>query len=275
MRVMFDNFASRRYFVGVLNKKRSKLKVCDAQIFRMVPKIPGMSECVDFLTEAFGSHRSKRALSSRRLNVVGTEKLEQTVAAVAHQVIEEKGAEALSDAVSRAQNTHNLSHLPPCCPDAGSVAEIYSLSNRILLITILITLPSLPTFTSLPPSLTRVRMVQLTLDWFVPLWCSGSMTRVITPPLKDKLNVYALAIALHISDFKMDITHLRADLKVSQKKIVELGRAMGLRIKHASVSKNQKTKPEFRLEDIHWQATLQLPFVLPEPPVARKKKWTR
>ena len=61
-------------------------------------------------------------------------------------------------------------------------------------------------------------LVQLTLDWFVPLWCSGRMTCVITPPLKDKLNVYALAIALHISDFKMDITHLRADLKVSQKK---------------------------------------------------------
>uniref|UniRef100_UPI00358E334F DNA-directed RNA polymerase I subunit RPA49 isoform X2 n=1 Tax=Myxine glutinosa TaxID=7769 RepID=UPI00358E334F len=339
-----------RYFVGVLNKNRSKLKVCDAQIFRMVPKIPGemnhtplqnslestFREKVDLLTEAFGSHRRKRALSSRRLNVVGSEKLEQAVAAAAHQVIEEKGAEALSNEVSHAKNTEQLTYLPPCCPGADSVAEIYSLSGLILehefqairevsseFLSYLWsrgeTIPpqkSLGQFTTnilregppsnrdaaqhaaclwyletmlafsnlswndlkrndpLGPEIPPVVAHKLMDTFTTQSYSNDRMMRVITPPLKDKLNVYVLAIALHVSAFCMNITHLRADLKVSQKKIIELANAMGLKIKRPRASKSQKSKPESFLGDYHWQATLKLPFVLPEPPLAMKKKRT-
>lgn len=48
---------------------------------------------VDLLIEAFGTNKQKRALSSRRLNQVGSETLQQAVAKAANTVIGEKGLE--------------------------------------------------------------------------------------------------------------------------------------------------------------------------------------
>lgn len=48
---------------------------------------------VDALIEAFGTTKQKRALSSRRLNEVGNEMLQQAVALAASNVIDRKGVE--------------------------------------------------------------------------------------------------------------------------------------------------------------------------------------
>lgn len=45
------------------------------------------------MIEAFGTNKQKRALSSRRLNQVGSETLHQAVAKAANAVIDEKGLE--------------------------------------------------------------------------------------------------------------------------------------------------------------------------------------
>lgn len=48
---------------------------------------------VDSLIEAFGTNKQKRALSSRRLNQVGSDTLQQAVAKAAITVIDQKGLE--------------------------------------------------------------------------------------------------------------------------------------------------------------------------------------
>lgn len=48
---------------------------------------------VDALIEAFGTTKQKRALNSRRLNKVGDEMLQQAVAQVASNIIDQKGVE--------------------------------------------------------------------------------------------------------------------------------------------------------------------------------------
>lgn len=48
---------------------------------------------VDALIEAFGTTKQKRALTSRRLNEVGNDTLQQAVAFAADTIINEKGVE--------------------------------------------------------------------------------------------------------------------------------------------------------------------------------------
>ena len=57
------------------------------------PVNPFLSGQVDSLIEAFGSHKQKRALTSRRLNQVGSETLQHAVAKAAQNVIDQKGLE--------------------------------------------------------------------------------------------------------------------------------------------------------------------------------------
>lgn len=45
------------------------------------------------MIEAFGTNKQKRALSSRRLNQVGSDTLHQAVAKAANTVIDQKGLE--------------------------------------------------------------------------------------------------------------------------------------------------------------------------------------
>lgn len=49
---------------------------------------------VDALIEAFGTTKQKRALSSRRLNQVGNDTLQQAVALAAKNIIDQKGVES-------------------------------------------------------------------------------------------------------------------------------------------------------------------------------------
>lgn len=48
---------------------------------------------VDALIEAFGTTKQKRALTSRRLNEVGNEMLQRTVAEAASNIIDRKGVD--------------------------------------------------------------------------------------------------------------------------------------------------------------------------------------
>lgn len=118
---------------------------------------------VDLLIEAFGTNKQKRALSSRRLNQVGSETLQQAVAKAANTVIGEKGLEgklhsgclsseksermflfpcfffltfplctALQQEVADAESQGDLAlHLPPCNANADKREDVYPFDERI------------------------------------------------------------------------------------------------------------------------------------------------
>ncbi|KAG7238378.1 hypothetical protein INR49_030885 [Caranx melampygus] len=81
---------------------------------------------VDSLIEAFGTNKQKRALSSRRLNQVGSDTLQQAVAKAANTVISQKGVEALQQEVDETEAQGDLAlHLPPCNTDAETPENVY------------------------------------------------------------------------------------------------------------------------------------------------------
>uniref|UniRef100_A0A3Q3WC12 Uncharacterized protein n=1 Tax=Mola mola TaxID=94237 RepID=A0A3Q3WC12_MOLML len=129
-----------KYYVGVLNKQTMQMEVHNAQLFNMQPVIPGEAtetakpqntsqtyrDKVDSLIEAFGTNKQKRALSSRRLNQVGSDTLHQAVAKAANTVIDQKGLEALQQEVAETESRGDLAlHLPPCSADAERPENVY------------------------------------------------------------------------------------------------------------------------------------------------------
>ncbi|KAM6972608.1 DNA-directed RNA polymerase I subunit RPA49 [Aplochiton taeniatus] len=138
-----------KYYVGVLNKETMQMEVHSAQLFNMQPVIPVLGEStteteppedsnksyrekVDSLIEAFGTNKQKRALSSRRLNQVGSDTLLKAVAKAAENVIEQKGLEALQQEVAQTESMSDLApFLPPCHPDADRPENVY-LFNDLL-----------------------------------------------------------------------------------------------------------------------------------------------
>ncbi|XP_058497134.1 DNA-directed RNA polymerase I subunit RPA49 [Solea solea] len=128
-----------RYYVGVLNKKTMQMEVHSAQLFNMQPVIAGEMDTttsqdttltyrdkVDSLIEAFGTNKQKRALSSRRLNQVGSDTLHQAVAKAASTVIDQKGLEALQQEVAETEAQGDLAlHLPPCNGNADKPENVY------------------------------------------------------------------------------------------------------------------------------------------------------
>ncbi|KAM7008956.1 DNA-directed RNA polymerase I subunit RPA49 [Tautogolabrus adspersus] len=127
-----------KYYVGVLNKQTMQMEVHSAQLFNMQPVIPGEEtetataqdttqtyrDKVDSLIEAFGTNKQKRALSSRRLNQVGSDTLNQAVAKAASSVIDQKGLEALQQEVADSQGDIAL-HLPPFTAEADKAENVY------------------------------------------------------------------------------------------------------------------------------------------------------
>ncbi|XP_029003952.1 DNA-directed RNA polymerase I subunit RPA49 [Betta splendens] len=129
-----------KYYVGVLNKQTMQMEVHNAQLFNMLPVVPGEKtesakpqdtpqtyrDKVDLLIEAFGTNKQKRALSSRKLNQVGSDTLHQAVAKAASSVIDQKGLEALQQEVAETESQADLSlHLPPCHADADKPENVY------------------------------------------------------------------------------------------------------------------------------------------------------
>ncbi|XP_029363389.1 DNA-directed RNA polymerase I subunit RPA49 [Echeneis naucrates] len=135
-----------KYYVGVLNKKTMQMEVHTAQLFNMQPVIPGETtdgpkpqeftqtyrEKVDSLIEAFGTNKQKKALNSRRLNQVGSDTLQQTVAKAASTVINQKGLDALQQEVIETESQGELAlHLPPCNAEADKPENVYQFDDLL------------------------------------------------------------------------------------------------------------------------------------------------
>uniref|UniRef100_A0AAQ5WVU9 RNA polymerase I subunit E n=1 Tax=Amphiprion ocellaris TaxID=80972 RepID=A0AAQ5WVU9_AMPOC len=87
---------------------------------------------VDSLIEAFGTNKQKRALSSRKLNQVGSDTLQHAVDKAANTVINKKGLEALQQEVADAESQGELAlHLPPCNANADKQENVYPFDNLL------------------------------------------------------------------------------------------------------------------------------------------------
>ncbi|XP_051940519.1 DNA-directed RNA polymerase I subunit RPA49 [Hippocampus zosterae] len=132
------------YYVGVLNKQTMQMELHSALLFNMQPIIPGETtvtteettqthkEKVDSLIEAFGTNKQKKALNSRRLNMVNSDMLQQAVIKAANTVIDEKGLDALQREVAETESQADSAlHLPPCNSEADMPENVYPLDGLL------------------------------------------------------------------------------------------------------------------------------------------------
>ncbi|EDL98803.1 polymerase (RNA) I associated factor 1 (predicted) [Rattus norvegicus] len=318
-----------RHFVGILNKTSGQMEVYDAEVFNMQPLFAEDSiehgpplenqnktfrDKLDSCIEAFGSTKQKRSLNSRRMNKVGSESLNFTVAKAAESIIDTKGVSALvSDAMQDDLQNDSL-YLPPCHADATKPEDVYRfedilspaeydalespseafrkvMSEDILKMVeenshcsfIIEMLKSLPADevqrnrqarsiwfldallrfraqkvikgkSALGPGIPHIINTKLLKQFTCLTYNNGSLRNLISSSMKAKITAYAIILALHINNFQIDLTVLQRDLKLSEKRMIEIARAMRLKI-----SKRKVSLADGREED-HRLGTLSVPL---------------
>lgn len=329
-----------RYFVGVLDKSTMQMKVHNAQQFNMLPLIPGESaadgdtkqaetyrEKVDALIEAFGTTKQKRALSSRRLNEVGNEMLQQAVALAASNVIDRKGVEALRNEVNESEaKTETPLFLPPCNTAAEKPEDVYPFDQLLSPVefdalkdvgmkmaaltpedlqkmkaelgpqTVLTHLESLPNEDAARDRQSRCAwylsfLIKVSLqkrsisfkfgtengcpkiinnkvlkNFTVESFHNGRLRNTVSMSMRLKLVSHCLALLLHMGDQTANLTLLHRDMDISDNKMLELAKAMGLTLSRQTVSNTEGIQDEQRV------ASLVLPLVHYDRRVERKKR---
>ncbi|CAN9510433.1 unnamed protein product [Ophioblennius macclurei] len=320
-----------KYYVGVLNKETMQMEVHNAQLYNMQPVIPGETkesakpqdapqsyrDKVDSLIEAFGTNKQKRALSSRRLNQVGSDTLHHAVTKAANTVIDKKGLEALQQEVAETEAQSELMlHLPPCDADADTRENVYSFDDllspaefdaleeagtKIAALTpeelqtmrndggrqsVLRHLDNMPTteelrektarcafYLSMLLKLSRQRSIsrkfgqedgcpriiqnKLLRTFTVETFNNGRIQNMVSSSMRAKLAAYCLALLLHMGHMTADLTLLHRDLGITEARITEVAKSMGL-----TLIKTPRVKGEdATLRDDHKQAALVLPLV--------------
>ncbi|KAM9099549.1 DNA-directed RNA polymerase I subunit RPA49 [Sarcophilus harrisii] len=325
-----------RYFVGVLSKDSDQMEIYDAELFNMQPVFSddlkdsetlgnqnkSYRDQVDFCIEAFGTTKQKRALSSRRMNKVGSETLNIAVAKAAENIIDEKGVTALVNDASQDDLQDESAYLPPCHADGGKPEEIYkfedllspaefkalevpsavlknvtseeivkmmeensycpfvieALKNLPLdeesrdrkarclwFLNILIKFRSQTVIrkkNSLGPDVPHIINNKLLKNFTSLTYNNGSLRNLISESMKAKITAYVIALALHINDFQTDLTMLQRDMKLSEKRIIEIAKAMRLKIS------KKKLSLESGGEEDHKVGTLSIPL----PALPRQKR---
>ncbi|KFP05350.1 DNA-directed RNA polymerase I subunit RPA49, partial [Calypte anna] len=281
---------------------------------------------VDLCIEAFGTSKQKRALSSRRMNAVGSDVLSTAVTKAAANVIDAKGVAALMQDVAQ-DDVQNVSvFLPPCNEDADEPENVYRFEDILspaeyealrvpAAVFVNITpeeitkkaedkshcsfvleelkflpadersrdhkarclwfLDTLIKFSCLKvikkkhpmgPECPHIISRKLMKNFTSLTYNNGSVQNLVSSSMKAKIAAYVIALALHISNFQTDLTVLQNDLKLQESRMMDIARAMRLKIAKA------KGLPELGNDSNHKLGTLSLPLPVPKPSGGRQKR---
>lgn len=332
-----------KYFIGVLNKATGKMEVYDAEHIKMRPVLEtdnSMSkqiedvadpstrtyrEKVDALIEAFGTNRQKRALSSRKLNQVGSETLNKAMVKAAEDIIENKGkTELVKEAMDTNEELASI-FLPSCDASADKPENVYKFDDLISPVEFEALESVSAAFKNITPEelqqmtekkehtlfvLQELRELKLAKDpdrqarvlWYLDMLIKFSQLKVakrkdlitkgcpsiicgnlmknfsvivykdgrvqnsISGTMKSKIVAYVIALALHISNFQVDLTCLQRDLRLTENRIIEIARAMRLKISKINMFS------DVSFEESHKIATLELPLIVYKPAGGMKKR---
>ncbi|NXP55656.1 RPA49 polymerase, partial [Heliornis fulica] len=276
-------------------------KVCPVQRRVLICTSPTQ---VDLCIEAFGTSKQKRALSSRRMNAVGSDILSTAVT---------QAATLIQDVAQ--DDAQNISvFLPPCNEDADKPEDVYKFEDILspaecealrapaaafvnatpeevakrreegshcsFVLEELKCLPAdkksrdhkaqclwfldtLVKFSYLKvikkkhpmgPDCPQVVSRKLMKNFTSLTYNNGSVQNVVSASMKTKIAAYVVALALHISGFQVDLTVLQNDLKLQESRMMDIARAMRLKISKA------KGLPGLESDQNHKLGTLSLPL---------------
>uniref|UniRef100_H0Z9Y8 RNA polymerase I subunit E n=1 Tax=Taeniopygia guttata TaxID=59729 RepID=H0Z9Y8_TAEGU len=329
-----------RYFVGVLDRSSGQMEVYNAEIFNMQPLLSdnvipddtkeyqkkSYREKMDLCIEAFGTSKQKRALSSRRMNAVGSDIVSTAVTKAAANVIDAKGVTALMQDVAQDDVQSISAFLPPCHEDADRPEHVYRFEDilspaeyealrvpaaalasaseeemdkraeeRSLCSFVLEELKFLPTdeksrdhkarclwfldtlikFSQqkvikkknpMGPECPHIISKKLMKNFTSLTYNNGSIQNFISASMKAKITAYVIALALHINNFQTDLTILQNDMKLSESRILDIAKALRLRV--------SKVKGLVGLENDqnHKLGTLSLPLPTQKAPEGQRKR---
>ncbi|XP_030113781.4 DNA-directed RNA polymerase I subunit RPA49 [Taeniopygia guttata] len=329
-----------RYFVGVLDRSSGQMEVYNAEIFNMQPLLSdnvipddtkeyqkkSYREKMDLCIEAFGTSKQKRALSSRRMNAVGSDIVSTAVTKAAANVIDAKGVPALMQDVAQDDVQSISAFLPPCHEDADRPEHVYRFEDilspaeyealrvpaaalasvseeemdkraeeRSLCSFVLEELKFLPTdeksrdhkarclwflntlikFSQqkvikkknpMGPECPHIISKKLMKNFTSLTYNNGSIQNFISASMKAKITAYVIALALHINNFQTDLTILQNDMKLSESRILDIAKALRLRV--------SKVKGLVGLENDqnHKLGTLSLPLPTQKAPEGQRKR---
>ncbi|NWV45426.1 RPA49 polymerase, partial [Daphoenositta chrysoptera] len=284
---------------------------------------------MDLCIEAFGTSKQKRALSSRRMNTVGSDIVSTAVTKAAANVINAKGVTALMQDMAQDDVQNISAFLPPCHEDADRPEHVYkfedilspaeyealrvpaaALANvtaeemakraeeRSHCSFVLEELKFLPTDEKSRDHKTRCLWFLDTLIRFSHLkvikkkhpmgpecphiisrklmknftsltYNNGSIQNLISASMKAKITAYVIALALHINNFQTDLTVLQNDMKLPESRILDIAKALRLRVSKA------KGMPGLENDQNHKLGTLSLPLPMQKAPEGQRKRRKR
>ncbi|NXG95569.1 RPA49 polymerase, partial [Loxia leucoptera] len=281
---------------------------------------------MDLCIEAFGTSKQKRALSSRRMNAVGSDIVSTAVTKAAANVIDAKGVTALMQDVAQDDVQNISAFLPPCHEDADRPEHVYKFEDilspaeyealrvpaatlasitteemakraeeRSLCSFVLEELKFLPTdersrdhkarclwfldtlikFSQqkvvkkkhpVGPDCPHIISKKLVKNFTSLTYNNGSIQNLISASMKAKITAYIIALALHINNFQTDLTVLQNDLKLSESRILDIAKALRLRVSKA------KGVPGLENDQNHKLGTLSLPLPTQKAPEGQRKR---
>ncbi|NXC55883.1 RPA49 polymerase, partial [Aleadryas rufinucha] len=281
---------------------------------------------MDLCIEAFGTSKQKRALSSRRMNAVGSDIVSTAVTKAAANVIDAKGVTALMQDMAQDDVQNISAFLPPCHEDADRPEHIYKFEDilspaeyealRVPAATlasvtaeevakraeershcsfVLEELKFLPTdeksrdhkarclwfldtlirFSHLKvikkkhpmgPECPHIISRKLMKNFTSLTYNNGSIQNLISASMKAKITAYVIALALHINNFQTDLTVLQNDMKLPESRILDIAKALRLRVSKA------KGPPGLESDQNHKLGTLSLPLPTQKAPEGQRKR---
>ncbi|XP_065596706.1 DNA-directed RNA polymerase I subunit RPA49 [Cyrtonyx montezumae] len=95
---------------------------------------------------------------------------------------------------------------------------------------------------------------------------NGGVQNLISASLKTKIAAYVIALALHIKNFQVDLTILQNDMKLHESRMIDIARAMRLKVSKA------KGLPGLENDQSHRLGTLSLPLPVQKAPGSQRKR---
>ncbi|NXM74111.1 RPA49 polymerase, partial [Serilophus lunatus] len=281
---------------------------------------------MDLCIEAFGTSKQKRALSSRRMNSVGSDVLGTAVSKAAASIITAKGVAALMQDVAQDDVQNISAFLPPCHEDAEGPEHVYKFEDilspaeyeaargpaaalagataeevakkveeRSHCTFVLDELKHLPTeersrdhkarclwfldtlikFSHLKvikkkhplgPECPHIISRKLMKNFTSLTYNNGSVQNLISSSMKAKITAYVIVLALHINNFHTDLTVLQNDLKLQESRVLDIAKALRLRVSKAKGPLGQEDEQQHKL------GTLSLPLPVQKAPAGQRKR---
>ncbi|XP_028269000.1 DNA-directed RNA polymerase I subunit RPA49 [Parambassis ranga] len=114
----------------------------------------------------------------------------------------------------------------------------------------------------------RIIQNKLLKTFTVEIFNNGRLQNTVSASMRAKLAAYSLALLLHMGQMTADLTSLHRDLGITELRMTEVAKSMGLTLTKQPRSKTDETA----LRDDHREASLLLPLVKHDQFTERRKR---